>query len=176
LRHLVDAWPRVLQDWPSARLWLVGAGDDEAALRGQIQSRGLSNYIALPGMFDSLDDILAAADLYVLPSFEEGMSIGLLEAMARGLPSVASDIPGNRAVAQHKVTSYLVPPGDSLALARAIRHVWSDPGLSDAMGHAAQEFLIRRFSIEQMARRHLELFEQLVSGHKPRRDQNPRPN
>jgi len=175
LRHLIEAWPRVLKDWPTARLWLVGAGEDEAPLRELIQSCGLSNHVALPGLFDSMDDILAAADLYVLPSFAEGMSVGLLEAMAGGLPSVVTDIPGNRDVAQHTVTSYLVPPGDMSALADAIRQVWSDLASARRLGQAARECVSQCFLLETAARRHLDLFEQLVAEKTAHFDRKQRP-
>lgn len=168
LKHLIAAWPHVMKQWPTARLWLIGAGEEEAPLRDQIQSLGLSNHVALPGLFDSMDDILAAADLYLLPSFEEGMSVGLLEAMVRGLPSVVSDIPGNRTVAQHKVTSYLVPPGDMSAIADGIQALWSTPESAMRMGHAAREKVVHRFSLETVARRHLDLFEQLIENKKAR--------
>ena len=173
LKHLIEAWPRVLKDWPTARLWLVGEGEERATLRELIHAHGLTNHIALPGIFDSLDDVLAAADLYILPSFEEGMSIGLLEAMARGLPTVATDIPGNRAMAQHGVTSQLVPPGDTIALAAAIRQVWSDDQTANRMSSAARERLVRQFSLKSVAQRHLELFEHLVAdNNQPRIEPN----
>ncbi|HEY2146684.1 MAG TPA: glycosyltransferase, partial [Pirellulales bacterium] len=100
LNDLIAAWPRVLKHHPAARLWLVGEGPEHAVLERKARSLGLNARVVFAGSFDNLEDILTAADLFVLPSFEEGLSIALLEAMAVGLPVVASDIAGNRLVVE----------------------------------------------------------------------------
>ncbi|MCL4194149.1 MAG: glycosyltransferase family 4 protein, partial [Thermoguttaceae bacterium] len=88
LAELVAAWRMVADRRRDARLWIVGDGPFESDLRRQIEAEDLSSRVVLTGIFDDVSDVLAAADLFVLPSHEEGMSQSLLEAMAAGLPTV----------------------------------------------------------------------------------------
>ncbi len=88
----------------------------------------------LAGSFDPLDDVLQAADCFVLPSYEEGLSLALLEAMAAGLPVVASDIPGNRLAIEPNVEGLLVPLGNPAALAAALDRVMTQPALAESLG------------------------------------------
>ena len=163
LDELLRAWPRILRHWPSARLWLVGGGDEATTLHNHIRQLGLDNQVVLTGIFDSLDEILTAADLFVLPSFEEGMSVALLEAMASGLPTIVSDIPGNRHVVTPRITSILVQPGDHAELAQSIIEVWSQPEFAARMGAAARDCVRKYFSLESAARQHWKLFQQLAT-------------
>ncbi|MEX0792464.1 MAG: glycosyltransferase, partial [Pirellulaceae bacterium] len=96
LLKLVKTWPNVLARVPNARLYLVGEGPQEGELRGMISALGLQSRIILPGVFDNVEDLLHAANAFVLPSHFEGMSYSLMEAMSVGLPVIVSDIPGNR--------------------------------------------------------------------------------
>jgi glycosyltransferase involved in cell wall biosynthesis len=161
LPDLVRAWPPVAKRWPRARLWLIGEGPQRDELFDLIGDLGFRYLICLPGSFDEIDDVLAAADLFVLPSYSEGMSLSLLEAMAAGLPVVASDIPGNRAVLTHEREGLLVPPGDSGRLAAAITQVLSLPARGVELGAAARQRVNEHFSLENTARQHLELFRSL---------------
>ena len=176
LDFLIKAWPRVMDHWPTARLWLVGSGSHSDVLQHQIRDLGLDQHVVLTGTFDSLEDILLAADLYILPSFEEGMSVALLEAMAYGLPSVATNIPGNRAVAGNGAAILLVPAEDSVALAAAIIRLWNDPECAVRMGTAARESVKQEFSLESVTRQHLELFRRLVADKSAQLDQSSRTN
>ena len=162
LAHLVAAWSQVMRQRPSARLWLVGEGPQHAALEGQIQARSLSGRVVLVGSFDYVEDLLLAADLFILPSFEEGLSIALLEAMASGLPTVATDIPGNRLVVQNEVTGLLVPVGDAAALAKAAERVFAQPDWAAGLGAAARRRIEEHYSLDRMIDDHLTLFGRLV--------------
>jgi len=113
LSDLVAAWREVAERQRHAYLWLVGDGPERDALAAQIEAAGLAGRVELPGSFDQVEDILAAADLFVLPSHEEGLSLALLEAMAAGLPVVASDIPGNRLAVRSGIEGVLVPAGNT---------------------------------------------------------------
>jgi glycosyltransferase involved in cell wall biosynthesis len=75
LLDLVQAWPTVAKRWPNARLWLIGEGPQREELFERIGDLGFRYQVCLPGSFDEIDDVLAAADLFVLPSYSEGMSI-----------------------------------------------------------------------------------------------------
>jgi glycosyltransferase involved in cell wall biosynthesis len=162
LESLIAAWTKVVQRRLDARLWLVGEGPEHAALERQIHSLGLAGRAALVGSFDNVEDMLLAADLFVLPSFEEGLSIALLEAMAIGLPVVASDIPGNRRVVQDDIHGLLVPPGDSAALANAIERVFAAPSWAAGLGAAARQRVQDHYSLDRMVDEHLDLFRNLA--------------
>jgi glycosyltransferase involved in cell wall biosynthesis len=106
--------------------------------------------------------LVESSEIFVLPSREEGMSIALLEAMALGIPTVASAIPGNLALMTNGVHGRLAPPDNPPALARAILDHRADPGAC-AMAEAARRRVIEHYSIAAVARRHLELFDRLVA-------------
>ncbi len=163
LMDLVQAWPAVAKRWPHARLWLIGEGPQREELFQTIGDLGFRYQICLPGSFDEIDDVLAAADLLVLPSYSEGMSLSILEAMAAGLPVVATDIPGNRALVRHEQEGLLVPMRDATSLASAIGRIFDSPAQGVQLGAAGRTRAAEEFSLEKSARAHLELIESLTS-------------
>ncbi len=167
LHALVDAWPIVRRWFPGARLTLVGEGPERPALEARIAGLGLVDAIRLPGSSTDAPAFLASSDLFVLPSREEGMSIALLEAMALGMPLVATAIPGNLKLVADGLHGRLTPPDDPEALARAIVALWSDLDAAASMGREARRLVIERYSIGAVARAHLDLFEGLVSSRPP---------
>ena len=162
LDDLVRAWQRIVARRPDARLWLAGEGPHERALRERIEAANLTGHVSLPGLFDNVDDLLAAADLFVLPSLQEGMSISLLEAMSAALPVVATDIPGNRDLVTDGRHGLLVPVENCEALSDAILRLLDDPPLGARLATAARDRVRQEFSVKKMADRHLELFESLI--------------
>ena len=164
LAHLVAAWRPIADRWPSAQLWLAGDGPDRVALAEQIEARHLSGRVALVGAFDHVDVLLDAADLFVLPSPDEDMSVSLLEAMAAGLPVVACDVPGNRDLVSDGREGLLTPPGDAAVLSAAIARLLNGPGLAAAMGAAAQDRASRDFPLAKSVDAHITLFEELLAG------------
>ena len=164
------AWQPIVARWPNARLWLVGEGPFEKTLREWIDVRNLSGRVVLAGVFDNVDELLTAADLFVLPSLEEGMSLAMLEAMATGLPIVATDIPGNREIVTHGEHGLLVPPTDVHSLSTAIERLLDDRRLAARLANAARDRARQHFSVAETVDRHLELFEDLI-GAGPSQDQ-----
>jgi glycosyltransferase involved in cell wall biosynthesis len=162
LLTLVDAWRIVVQTHRDARLWLVGEGPLRDELFQRISDYELRRNILLPGVFDDVSELLIAADLFLLPSFEEGMSMALLEAMAARLPCIASDIPGNRHLINTGQHGLLTPPGDPAALAAAILELIADPLRARSLGEVAAERVAENFSVTQATQRHLELFGALI--------------
>ena len=169
LDTLIEAWLKVRARFPTAQLILVGEGPERAALEKQARTIGLTvghgQAISIPGLVSESTDALRQAELFVLPSREEGMSIALLEAMALGLPVVASSIPGNRRLIDDLEQGRLIPPGDPTALAGAIIEQWENSDRATQMGLAARHRVEREFSIEAVAKVHLALFHELVGCH-----------
>jgi glycosyltransferase involved in cell wall biosynthesis len=162
LEDLLVAWSKVLALWPEGRLWLAGNGPLRGVLAAQINRLGLAGSVVLAGVFQQVDELLAAADLFVLPSYEEGMSLALLEAMAAGLPIVATDIAGNRVLVEHGCQGLLVPPGQPESLAAAMLRILDEPIVAEGLGQAARQKVIDRFSLERCVDQHLELFRELL--------------
>lgn len=162
LLDLVNAWRPIAERWPTARLWLVGEGPQREELFRRISDIDLKYRICLPGAFDDIEDVLQAADIFLLPSYSEGMSLSLLEAMAAGIPAIASDIPGNRALITHEQSGLLVPPRDVPGLSTAMVRLLEQPALRNSLGSQAREEVQQKYSLEKMGREHLELIQRLV--------------
>jgi glycosyltransferase involved in cell wall biosynthesis len=166
LDTLIDAWPSVRVAYPLARLILIGEGPQRAALEARVKTLGLTlgpgQAVELPGVSSDVTASLREADLFVLPSREEGMSIALLEAMASGIPLVASSIPGNCRLVGDFEHGRLAPSDDPETLARSIIEQWNDFDRAVHMGNAARRRVEQEFSIQAVARQHLKLFEEKV--------------
>jgi len=169
LDDLLAAWPQVLAALPTACLVLVGEGPHRGPLEQRIARSALASSVHLRGALPDAARLLPAADLFVLPSYEEGMSLALLEAMAGELPVVATEIPGNRAVVEHGRHGLLVPPGEPSALAATVAGLLADRDLARRLGQAARQRVREQFLLSQSARRHLELFQRLVRERVPGR-------
>jgi glycosyltransferase involved in cell wall biosynthesis len=128
-------------------LLLLGDGTARATLEDQCRRTGLVERVIFLGNRDDVGIILAATDIFAFPSFAEGTSLALMEAMAAGRPIVASDIPGNRALLTHKKNALLVPAGDAPALACAIECLFNDSSAAQALGRESRAFVREHFDI-----------------------------
>lgn len=160
---LLEAWEPVAARWPQARLWLAGDDPYQIEIADQIVNRNLSGRVLLAGVFDSIEELLTAADLFVLPSREGSAPLALLEAMAAGLPIVATSLADHREFVTDEEHALLVPPRDPAALSAAIARVLSDPDLATRLGMAARRRAGEQFSLARMAQEHLQLWEKLLS-------------
>lgn len=158
-RHLIDAMPAVRAALPAARLLLAGSGELRGDLAARVGELGLGDAVDLLGRRDDVPVLLRAADVYVMPSLWEGLSIALLEAAAAGAAIVASDIAGMRDAVVDGETGALVPAGDSDALAAALAGLLRDPRRLEAMGTRARERALRDFDADRMVREVLALYE-----------------
>jgi glycosyltransferase involved in cell wall biosynthesis len=157
-RFLIDAAAILSPDFPFVRFLLIGDGELRADLEHRIAAHGLGNQFLLLGMRPDVPELLAAADLFVLPSLWEGLPMALVEAMAAGLPVVATEVSGTRGVMVDGETGLLVPPGDAFALARAIAALLVDPNRAAAMGAAARRRIETHYGARRQAADHLSLF------------------
>ncbi len=162
LFELIDAWTRVIRRFPEARLWLVGDGPLREALYQHISDLDLRTYVFLPGTFDELDVVLQAADLFVTASPRPGVPVALLEALAHGLPCVASDTPGHRLLITDEVHGLLPPVGRPEALAQAVIRMFSMPEKAALYGQRARQRMAESYGLERTTRAHLELLERVT--------------
>lgn len=125
-RSLVRAFSRVADDHPTARLIVVGWGPLEDDLRALAADLGVGDRVTITGRVPSVAEYYALADAFVLPSVTEGLSLVLLEAMAAGLPVVATDVAGTAEAVVDGETGYVVAPNDEGALADALVRLGDD--------------------------------------------------
>lgn len=134
---LLDAWHQ-LAPGAAARLVIAGEGELRPELEAQLDRLALRGAVELAGAISDVPALLRDTDVYVQPSFAEGMPNSVLEAMAAGLPVVATRVSGNEDLIADGENGLLVPPGDPGALAAAIRRLMDDPALARTMGERAR--------------------------------------
>jgi len=161
--NLFDAFLRVREAHAVARLLLVGDGELRADLERAVHQRRLSHTVVFAGRRDDVADVLSALDVFVLSSATEGLAVTLLEAMAAGLPVVATRVGGNPEVVVDGDTGRLVPPRDPIALAAAIGEMLSDRARATRMGERGAERARGRFGIDAMVNGYLALYDALAA-------------
>ena len=165
---LIHAFEIVAARHPNVDLLLVGDGPRGDAVRKCVERAGLSQRVSLcPGRLD-LRPVFEACDVFVLSSHREGLPNVILEAMATGLPVVASAVGGIPEVIQHGRTGWLVPAEDPRAMADALSRLLSSPGMRSAFGDAGRRLVEDRYSMSHMVRSHGALFERLLAARRGR--------
>lgn len=158
----VRAFARVADTLPKARLCLVGDGRVRPEIEALAAERGVHDHVLFLGARGDVDQMLAGADVFMLSSLSEGVSVTLLEAMATGLPIAATGVGGNPEVVEHGTTGLLSPRGDDRALAENLVTLLRDPAQRRAFGRAGRERLLDVFTQERMHREYTEMYGQLL--------------
>ena len=143
---------------PRLHVVIAGRGEEEAALRRQAASAGMGDRLHLLGFREDVPQLLAAFDFYALPSFSEGQSLALIEAMAAGLPIVASRVGGNPEILTDGEHGLLCGAGDAEALAAALRRLIADPAAAGRLAEAGRARARAEFSLEAMVKRYRRLY------------------
>jgi glycosyltransferase involved in cell wall biosynthesis len=149
-----------------ARLWtidLVGVGPDEEKHKNVVRQLGLTERVNFLGYRKDVPNLMAAADIYVLASNWEGLPISIIEAMRAGLPTVASDVGGNREMIVEDETGYLAPRGDPETLARHLAVLIDDPRKRHALGANARRRFEQSFTFENMFGRTLAIYRAILA-------------
>ncbi len=162
---LVAAMPRVLARVPACRLLVVGDGEQRPALAAAVRAAGLANVVELAGLLprETAMACLAGADVFCLPSTYEGLPLAILEAMAAGVPVVATAVAGNPEAVEDGVSGLLVPPESASALAAALVSLLVDPERRRRMGAAARARAERSFGIATVVDQYLALLGRLMA-------------
>lgn len=138
-QHLLEATADLRRRGISLRLLLVGDGPQEAELRRQAAAYHLDEQVTFLGRRDDVEAVLADADVFVRPSLSEGMSLAVLEAMACGLPVIATDVSGTRQLIRHGTDGIVVQPGSVPQLSEALERLLRDAPLRQRLGHNARQ-------------------------------------
>lgn len=145
-------------------LAFVGGGRDQPLVEQAVRERGVAGRVTLLGERHDVPELLESADIFVLASRSEGAPLSVLEAMAAGLPVVASDVGGVAELVADGETGLLVPAGDAAALAGALARLLDDPGLRRRMGAAARARARERFDLAELRSAHLRLYSRALGG------------
>ncbi len=159
---LLAAWSIVAKSKPAARLWLAGEVPQPAEVMRRIGSLGIAASTCLVGKFDDVSQLLAAADVHVSPA-TDGRVQPVLEAMAAGLPSVATDVPLNRWLLGGGAAGLLVPPEDAKSLAAAIEDLFDNPERAAQLGTAGWQRAQQEFSLAAMGDAFCKLLDEVIA-------------
>lgn len=161
-QHLIDALGMLSARHPRVHLAISGRGEMADALTARARVLGLHDRLHLLGLRSDVPAVLAAADVFVLPSLSEGLPLALLEAMFATCPIIASDV-GDVAVAlAHGDAGILVEPGDAVALARALDLLLSDRTRARQLGERAYRRAAAEYDIGHMVRRYRAVYDDLL--------------
>jgi glycosyltransferase involved in cell wall biosynthesis len=158
----------VTEKHPKSLLLLVGKGDkkgeEEMRLKEQVKNLGLADRVHFLGWRADVEEIMGCFDIFVLPSLNEGMGRVLVEAMAAGLPIVASRVGGIPDLVKNGKNGLLIPPADASALAKTISDLLSDKEKRNRMGEAGKK-MCRQYSAEAMVEQIENLYTALLEKH-----------
>jgi glycosyltransferase involved in cell wall biosynthesis len=159
---LLQAWRLVQRESLEARLIIVGIGPIQTQLECLARALGIRDSIEFVGLQHDVPAQLHRSSLAVLPSRWEGMPNALLEAMACGLPCIATRVSGSEDIIQHGVNGLLVEPEDYQAMALALLTLLRDPSLAQKYGHAARATIEKYYSLECITDRYIELYQRIT--------------
>ena len=160
---LVDVFSRLAEKNLDAHLVFIGEGALRSKVESQIGALDLQNRVHVLGMQPNAAQLVAGADLFVLPSRIEGIPGAVLEAAAQGVPAVATNVGGMREAIVNGTTGLLVSPGDTEAFEDAILGLLADHTYRQRLGEAARSFVQKNFSMDTAADKFESLYERLVT-------------
>ena len=160
--HFIEAIPDVLKRFKKARFLVVGEGALKDKLEAKSKSLSLEDKIIFTGFRNDIKDVLAAIDIFVMPSLLEGLPMILLEAMAMAKPIVATNIDGVKEVLNNGETGLLVTPRDPIVLSEAIVDLLNHRDKAYQMGLAARRVVEKRFGADIMVQKVEKIYEKLL--------------
>ena len=162
MTYFLRAAASVRHSRPDCHFLLVGHGPLEDELRAQAREFHIADHVTFLGFCDDIPSVLAATDVFVLASLWEGMPNAVLEAMAAGIPVVATRVEGTLDIIEDGETGVLVMPKDIPALVSSILRLLGDPARARRLGEAAQAHVRAHFLLDAMVHRHEELYARLL--------------
>ena len=155
---ILNAFALLLPQYPNARLMIIGDGELKSELEHMASSLGVLSRVQFVGNVKDTAKYLQASDVFVLASDKENQSNALIEAMACGLPVIATAVGGNKEIIQHDVNGILVPNSSAHDLSQAIERILSNDKMSARLGISARKSVIERYSIDFVVEQYLSLY------------------
>jgi glycosyltransferase involved in cell wall biosynthesis len=164
-QNLIAAVGALIHDGRPVRLRLVGDGPLRADLDQQVQAQNLKDHVVLEGPLNQerVQDRLRAADIFAMASLAEGIPVALMEAMAMGIPCIATTLDGVRELIENKVDGILCPPVDIHALSQAIAQLMDAPALRQELGAAGRRRVAAEYDISRNISQLAEIFRSYLS-------------
>jgi glycosyltransferase involved in cell wall biosynthesis len=162
--HFLDSIPLIRRELPGTRFVLIGHGRREAEFRRKAEALGIEDVLLMPGFREDVDRFYALADLSVLTSLSEGLSITILESMRHGVPVVVTDVGGNPEIVKQGRTGLLVPPGDPARFAEAVVRLLRDPALRSRFGQEARRVIREEFGLDRVVEGYGRIYEEVRRG------------
>lgn len=162
---LLAAAPAVLANCPDARFVIVGAGVMQESLAAQARALGIDGQVIFTGSRSDVADVLKTFDLFVSPSRYEGLPTVMLEAIAAGIPIVATQVSGNSELIEHGVSGLLVPPEDATTLADAIVAMLSGQAPRAEMARRAGDRARKLYTMDAIAQQYADFYCLLMGSH-----------
>ena len=160
---LLTAFAKVAARQNDLRLWLVGDGPERGRLTAQVRNLGLDDRVLFAGDRNDARSWTAAMDLFVHPTYFEGLPTAVLEAMAAGKPVITSPVDGLIGLIESRVNGWLVEPGDTAALADAIQYVLDHPDDAARVARAGAERVWKHYGVTHQVEAYDRLFRSLVA-------------
>jgi len=160
---------RLRDDQVPAKLILVGDGEERAALEQLVADQTVENDVVFLGARSDIPRLLASADAFLLSSISEGIPLTLIEAMGAGVPIVSTDVGGIPEVIEHGVSGLLASAGDTETLATHLKSLWQNPEQRSQLAENGCKRAVERFSLEQMHRQYVDVYEQVLGRTTPSR-------
>ena len=162
IEFMIRAFSLLCRRDPDARYLIVGSGDDRDRLENLARELGVSSQVIFAGMRQDIPALVAASDVFVLPSLTEALPTVLAEAAAGGKPIIATTVGGVPEMVADGETGLLVPPSDSEALVEACGRMLENPSLRQRMGRAGRRLAVDRFDLEQHVDHLLNLYDEMM--------------
>jgi glycosyltransferase involved in cell wall biosynthesis len=159
---LLEGFYQVLAHHPGARLLIVGKGWLRSSLEKLANRLGISHAVIWTGFRQDIPCLLAAMDIYVQPSANEGLSLTVLEAMAAGKPVIVTDVGGAKEMVSDDRTGILIPPGSASAIGTAIVDLLDHPEKCTALAKAGRRRVNQEFNVQRMVDAYQEVYQSLV--------------
>ena len=168
-KFLLRAAPRLIEEFSTIALVFIGSGPEQPALESLARELNLQDHVFFAGFRQDMPDVYASLDIFALPSLEEALPLTVLEAMAAGLPILASNVGDIGKIIVSGVSGLLVEPGSADELYGALAQLLRDSALRDALRANARATVNSSSSVQRMAAQYLELYESVLHSCRPLR-------
>jgi len=166
---LLRAVARIAEEFPNLAVVFAGSGPEQPALESLARELKLENKVVFAGFRQDVPEVYASLDIFVLPSLQEALPLTLLEAMAAGLPVVASHVGDVRKIVVSGESGLLAEPGSADSLYRALAELLRQPALRDTLRAKGRTVVSTSFSVQRMATRYLQVYESVLHSCRPLR-------